>query len=85
MRNRVLGANPLCAMCRTAFATELDHIVALSNGGTNEEGNLQGLCAACHEIKTAHDLGRRPRITTGADGWPVEDARIGPRWRRALS
>ncbi len=83
MRDRILGANPLCAMCRAALATEMDHIVALTNGGTNDQDNLQGLCAACHEVKTLKDLGRRPRVTTGLDGWPVEDAPRGPRWRRA--
>jgi len=83
LRNRLLCANPMCAMCKVAAATELDHIVALSNGGTNDEDNLQGLCAACHEIKTTADLGHKPRVITGVDGWPVDDAPVGPRWRRA--
>ena len=73
----------MCAMCKVAAATELDHIVALSNGGTNDEDNLQGLCAACHEIKTTADLGYKPRVTTGIDGWPVDAVPVGPRWRRA--
>lgn len=54
----------MCAMCRTSVATELDHIKALANGGTNADDNLQGLCAECHEIKTLKDLGQRPRVTT---------------------
>ena len=73
----------MCAMCKVSAATELDHIVALANGGTNDEDNLQGLCAACHEIKTTADLGHKPRVTTGIDGWPVDAVPVGPRWRRA--
>lgn len=73
----------MCAMCRTSVATELDHIKALANGGTNADDNLQGLCAECHEIKTIKDLGQRPRVTIGLDGWPVADSPRGPRWRRA--
>ncbi len=83
LRHRLLGDSPMCAMCRTAVATELDHVVALTNGGSNDEDNLQGLCASCHELKTLADLGQRPRVTTGLDGWPVQDAPVGPRWRRA--
>lgn len=83
LRARLLGESPMCAMCSTAVATELDHIKALANGGTNDDRNLQGLCAECHETKTLKDLGQRPRVTTGLDGWPVADSPRGPRWRRA--
>jgi 5-methylcytosine-specific restriction protein A len=55
-------------------ASELDHIVALVNGGGNEEENLQGLCAPCHVDKTALDLGQRVKPVIGLDGWPVVDA-----------
>jgi 5-methylcytosine-specific restriction protein A len=71
-----LRANPLCVHCtakgRVAGATEVDHIVALVNGGEDIEENRQGLCRECHRIKTAADLGHAARRTTGADGWPVE-------------
>jgi 5-methylcytosine-specific restriction protein A len=89
IRARHFAAHPLCVMCEAkgiiTLATELDHIIALTNGGTNDDDNLQGLCAPCHEIKTIADLGNRPRVTVGADGWPVVDAvqGKGPRWRRA--
>lgn len=83
LRARLLGENPMCSMCGTSVATELDHIKALTNGGTNDDDNLQGLCAACHEVKTLKDLGQRPRGTTGLDGWPTVDSPRGPRWRRA--
>ncbi len=75
LRARLLMANPLCVVCQRAgrvrLATDLDHIVALVNGGSNDDANLQGLCAPCHIDKTAKDLGftRQPRI--GPDGWPL--------------
>lgn len=71
MRKRILCASPVCAMCGTAPATELDHIVALCNGGTNDDCNLQGLCSACHAVKTSDDTGRRVKVTIGLDGWPT--------------
>ena len=82
---------PLCVMCeaqgRVTDAKELDHIIALDNGGPDfdvDEGlNRQGLCEPCHEIKTNIDLGHKPRIVTGIDGWPVEEQDRRPRWRRA--
>ncbi len=87
LRSRLLRENPLCVMCKAAGritpATELDHVIALSNGGSNDEDNMQGLCSACHEIKTLNDLGRRQRMDISADGWPVPAMQSGPRWRRA--
>lgn len=90
IRAEHFSANPLCVMCaaqgRVSTATELDHIIALTNGGTNDDSNYQGLCYACHEIKTNADLGYTPRAATGADGWPVEQTEQqsrAARWRRA--
>ena len=78
LRRRLLSAQPLCVACQRAgrltAASELDHIVALVNGGDNEEENLQGLCAPCHVDKTARDLGHRVKPVIGLDGWPVIDA-----------
>jgi len=31
---------------------EIDHIVEISHGGTNEISNLQVLCPCCHSVKT---------------------------------
>lgn len=76
IRGAHLRAHPLCVMCqakgRLTAATQLDHIKALVNGGTNDDSNYQGLCDDCHVEKTAADLGRRHRPTIGLDGWPVE-------------
>lgn len=34
---------------------DVDHIVALENGGTDDDSNLQILCEWCHKPKTADD------------------------------
>lgn len=52
--------NPLCVECdkrgEVRLATELDHIVALCNGGRDIESNRQGLCGPCHALKTQRDI-----------------------------
>ncbi len=66
--------SPLCVACkekgRVTAATEVDHIVALVNGGTDTPENRQALCSECHEAKTRRDLGQRERPAIGLDGWP---------------
>lgn len=46
--------NNLCAYCGTLLPPcfQIDHIVALSLGGSNQRSNLQAVCANCHAIKT---------------------------------
>ena len=77
LRARHFRENPLCVMClennRVTLAAELDHIVALTNGGTNDDDNYQGLCRPCHEAKTLADLGIK------SDAFTFR----GPRWRLA--
>ncbi len=51
---------------------ELDHIKALTKGGEDTDENCQILCAKCHEVKTASDLGYKIRPRIGLDGWPIE-------------
>ena len=36
-------------------AQEVDHIIPLSSGGTNEHDNLQSLCKSCHSRKTIQE------------------------------
>lgn len=69
-----LDAGAACAHCGRVITLreyELDHIVALHNGGVDEAGNVQVLCKACHADKTDTDLGRKTRVRIGADGWPA--------------
>lgn len=42
----------LCQVCRAADASEVDHIVPKSSGGTDEPDNLQAICRVCHAKKT---------------------------------
>lgn len=57
LRRMVLARHPLCqiaVLCEgTALATEADHIIPKSKGGTDSMDNLQGACHACHSHKTA--------------------------------
>lgn len=76
-RKAWFARKPLCAECerhgRLRAAVELDHIVALDNGGTDDPSNKQGLCAPCHKAKTAIDMGYKPKERIGADGFPIDD------------
>lgn len=40
---------------------EIDHILALSLGGTNQRSNLQVLCYECHKTKTRFDMQKLKR------------------------
>jgi 5-methylcytosine-specific restriction enzyme A len=74
IRAAFLSAHPLCVIClakgRVAPATELDHIIALMHGGT-EQDNYQALCRDCHQDKSAKDKGNRVKAEIGLDGWPL--------------
>ncbi|MEG6507059.1 HNH endonuclease [Nitratidesulfovibrio sp. 1201_IL3209] len=64
LRADVLRDEPLCRECarqgRVTPATDVDHIVARSRGGTDDRANLQPLCHRCHSRKTAREDGGRP-------------------------
>ncbi|WP_432215188.1 HNH endonuclease signature motif containing protein [Sphingobium yanoikuyae] len=51
----LLDAEPLCRYCwaegRISPATLIDHIVALSLGGSNDRSNLAPACADCNAAK----------------------------------
>lgn len=57
LRDLVLARQPLCVDClargRVEAATQVDHIVPRRAGGTDDDHNLQALCARCHSRKTA--------------------------------
>jgi len=79
IRAEHLAEHPLCVHCEARGivreATELDHITALVNGGS-DDGPKQGLCHECHEAKTRKDLGLTDLPTTGVDGWEVEGGSV---------
>lgn len=53
----------LCQVCESAGritpATEVDHRIAKSQGGTDDDTNLQSICRECHATKTARERRRR--------------------------
>lgn len=76
LRAVVLRSNPLCVVCQAAgrlrAATQVDHVRALFQGGTNDFDNLQGLCEPCHLDKSLAERGYRQRQAIGIDGYPLE-------------
>jgi len=74
LRKRVFDQQPLCGECerqgRITPATQLDHIVPVHKGGTDDRGNLEPLCDNCHADKTARDMGYA-RVPVGVDGYPL--------------
>lgn len=76
IRKRILTEQPLCVAClkqgRIALATEVDHVVALVNGGVDTDDNRQALCTECHKAKTGEDMGHKPQ-GCDARGWPTDE------------
>jgi 5-methylcytosine-specific restriction enzyme A len=74
--------NHLCQPCltngRPTPATQVDHIINKSDGGTDDHGNLQAICTDCHKDKTQREAAEaRGRtynkpVQTGVDGWPID-------------
>jgi 5-methylcytosine-specific restriction protein A len=88
MRERVAAEQPLCPDCQAEGRAllwypdgELDHVLALHRGGTNDRENLLGRCKRHHMIKTARDRGCRARTTRRCDaaGWPIDPEHL---WNR---
>lgn len=56
MRAALFTRCPLCAECqragRVTLATQRDHIIPLAEGGKDDDTNEQGLCEACHDVKS---------------------------------
>ena len=48
-----------CVHCDTLldYTYEIDHIIPISQGGSNDTDNLQALCPHCHRVKTLHEPG----------------------------
>ncbi len=76
IRHIVLIEEPICMICSRKASTQVDHIIPLCKGGTDERSNLQGLCDECHDEKTAKDLGiKEPPNKIGLDGYPMPKER----------
>ena len=83
LRQRILARDMhLCQPCqrdgRVTPATQVDHIKAKASGGTDDQENLQAICASCHDAKSAVEAaeaqGRahRPMKRVGVDGYPID-------------
>lgn len=67
IRKAFLAAFPLCSDIHgvharrgeVALATDVDHILPLKEGGTNDWSNLRSLCHSCHSRRTSRDSRRR--------------------------
>ena len=60
LRARVLARDKrLCLSCKelgiATPATEVDHIIPKSQGGTDSITNLQSICKDCHKVKTQRE------------------------------
>ena len=62
-RDRIaLARGYRCAVCGRVWQPRLDqvdHIIELADGGTNDDSNLQLLCNECHESKTKRSRSAR--------------------------
>jgi len=62
LRRWLFERAPLCVMCQThgrvSVATIRDHIVPLAEGGRDADDNVQPLCQACSDTKTAREAKR---------------------------
>lgn len=59
IRRKKLQENPRCVYCSKRLmerTATLDHIVARSNGGTDDEANLVLACTACNLCKSNRSL-----------------------------
>ena len=58
LRVMILAREPYCqAEGCNEWATEVDHIVPTTAGGTDRVDNLQALCKSCHSRKTSTEDG----------------------------
>lgn len=55
-----------CKSCSFLFdeCFEIDHIICIKDGGSNEESNLQALCPNCHRKKTNNDISKPKKELT---------------------
>ncbi|WP_078657955.1 HNH endonuclease [Streptomyces rimosus] len=50
--------NRTCYLCGDPKASEVDHIIPVAFGGTDEPMNLAACCRTCHQLKTAREAQR---------------------------
>ena len=64
-----------CAKCKRKLGPrdrwDLDHVISLSSGGSDDDENLQVLCEWCHDGKTPGDVTKAAKIKRQAIGHTV--------------
>lgn len=77
LRSRVLAKQDKCEKCGSEDRLEVDHKLAIMNGGGMwEEDNLQVLCHRCHLRKTKSDLYNKKYVKEGQKS--VSDFTLNP-------
>jgi 5-methylcytosine-specific restriction protein A len=54
IRDAYLREHPFCVICGK-IGNEVDHIIALKDGGSSNDDNLRTFCKHHHSRRTAHD------------------------------
>ena len=72
LRAAVLRTHPVCVLCRTAEASEVDH--RDDDPTNNDLSNLDALCKPCHSRKTNGDMGRNVKHGCDDNGMPLDPA-----------
>lgn len=61
-RRRVLRKHGgICHVCHQPGATEVDHVIPASRGGSDDEENLRPIHHGCHLTKTGREARGEPR------------------------
>lgn len=58
LRRDMHCCQPCARRGATVQALEVDHIVPIAQGGTDDHANLQAICKPCHAVKTAGEASR---------------------------
>ena len=62
LRRKKLSDQPVCEYCANELAREVDHFVAIEDGGAKWSWeNLRSACSSCHSQKTRREITNRVR------------------------
>jgi 5-methylcytosine-specific restriction enzyme A len=62
LRQALFSREPFCRICTTGIATIRDHIQPLAEGGSEDESNIQPICADCDKRKSHRESWRIRRM-----------------------